>query len=662
MDEQSNPGAAGDSSGEPPALTPFMVGPAGEAIVVAPVTAVSRTSRRKTFGVVLSAFALICASVFVVTTLASSDGSASPEDAVRNLMTALENNDVIGVLESLPPGERSALGDPIKDVLGELQRLEILADFDLGSVPGFEFEVQDMTMASTSLGADVSAVRFTGGTLTSTMRPRDLPIGETLQEFFDEDLDDFEDADEETETTDLADADFDLVTIREQDGWHVSLFYSIAEGIREQGTRLPDFGSGLDPVGADSPEAAVRGLLDAAMDLDVRGVIGMLPPDEMRVLYDYGPLFADDADEAAAEFRAEDGFEAELRELELRSTGSGDRRRVVIDAFDVAFSTDDGSGITARFGDGCLDMEMNYTDEWESWDSDTLQDTMRMCTDGEVLVNGEVPSTDEWGYSDNPFGVSEDMELPELDWDDYVAVTVVEHQGSWYVSPTRSLFDPMLALLREVDADQLRDIFDSFFFFGMGSSASMQFEEVGGSIDGPDVYEDFDGPDCYAAYEQLDENASDEEWDAASEEVESCLDDYDTGNPGEYDDLDLDIEEYPFEDDLDVDPVFDDPLMNCLASSYDMADADLEDDDDPFSPQGLAYLSAIGDCMVDAGEADHPFVACLGPVLDMANATPEQQEAALPELEACFEKSMESMEDDYYYDDQEFEDVGGAVQ
>ena len=96
---------------------------------------------------------------------------------------------------------------------------------------------------------------------------------------------------------------------------------------RARATHLP--ATPIPAVGAATPEEAVRGMIDAAIDLDVARVIELTPPDEMAALHDYGPILVDLAEEALAESDIEselDGVDDLDRCARLRA-GRGDRRR-----------------------------------------------------------------------------------------------------------------------------------------------------------------------------------------------------------------------------------------------------------------------------------------------------------------------------------------------
>ena len=72
--------------------------------------------------------------------------------------------------------------------------------------------------------------------------------------------------------------------------------------------------------------------------LDLEGLIGMLPPTEMRALYDYMPLVMDDYNETVGAF-------ATFATIDLRSLGTSTAAadsgatRVIVESFDIAFSS-----------------------------------------------------------------------------------------------------------------------------------------------------------------------------------------------------------------------------------------------------------------------------------------------------------------------------------
>ena len=108
--------------------------------------------------------AVIGGVVFAALFLAG-ERAGSPEEAVERLFAAVSDEDVLGVLEALPPSERDALSGNLSQIVEELKRLEVLArDADLGRVAGLDLAFEHLELSSTSLGDDVSVVRVDGGT------------------------------------------------------------------------------------------------------------------------------------------------------------------------------------------------------------------------------------------------------------------------------------------------------------------------------------------------------------------------------------------------------------------------------------------------------------------------------------------------------------------
>jgi hypothetical protein len=482
--------------------------------------------------------------------------------------------------------------------------------------------------------------------------PAELPYGDLVRDLAgDEFEDELVDAQGEAETFDLDGIDVDLVTIQEADGWHVSLWYTVAEAARTSGDErppVPDFGnSEIQPIGADSPDAAVEQLLMEALDLDLAGVIGMLPPDEMRVLYDYVPLFLDEAEEAAQEAR-DDGFDAEVRELGVRADGSGSTRRVVVESFDITAGIEGEDSVRATWDGACVAMEITYDDEWDSWDGDRLTDRFEGCNDGTVEVNGESIFEDEEELFDEVITPMQDMFGG--DGSAMLAFTVVESGGKWYVSPTRSLFEPMLVALRGIDSDELRDFVEGFL--DELESPDGLFGEVGGGecfvpveeLDDFDANCDFDdgafeeegdvepvpapGDECYELYDELDLDASDEEWEAADEALDQCLADtgIDTSSPGEECDALWD----GLDDDATAEEL--DAMQAEVAACYDDAGVPVFDPDSPLAGTDDVLIS----CMTELDEAgelgDEPSPEAMDLLIDCVAAEDADHEA-LPCLE-----------------------------
>jgi hypothetical protein len=367
---------------------------------------------------------------FAVTQLAGGDGPGSPEAAVMALLDAASNEDVIGLMEVLPTGERRVLQRSVEDLADQLTRLSVLDEsLDLRSVSGIDLQFEDVELQTEELADGFVTVSVVGGTLEATSLPADLPLGgaiDDIAERLGEEPPELE-SEPTTETVDLAEEEpARLVTVREGGSWRVSIGYSVAEAARETNEwALPALGSGA-PQGADSPEAAVESLIRAGIDLDARRAIDLLPPDEMAALHDYAPLFLPDVEADAAE--ASDDVAIELTDLGLEQRAAGGEALVMIRSFAFEIESDDET-VTAAWDGECL----RVTAPEEEDDFDTC----------ELEIDGDP------------------LELPELREVEYGVVTI-EVGGRWYVSPTRTIFGALAAVLEAIPDDGLADIAEWF--------------------------------------------------------------------------------------------------------------------------------------------------------------------------------------------------------
>jgi len=360
----------------------------------------------------------------------SSSGSDSPEAAVRKLLDAASHEDILGALDTLPPGERDTIKQPLVDVVNELKRLDILsADAKLDAVKGAQVEFSDVKMSKTNVGdgKTVVTVAVTGGEVKLGFDPSKLPVGDFL----------LKNAlngqrpsgDSGTTSHTLSDDDnIKIATVNVGGSWYVSLWYTVAELARaEANLPAPEFGHGIANNGADSPEGAVQELAKAAAALDVRRVIELTPPDEARVLHDYGPLFVTKAEDAVKKLKSENNFTINEPKLELTSSGSGSRRTVSVTSAELS-GTVKGDDFRASISGDCFDIKIPNQDEQKSCTSDSKDQLDSM---GLGSLNFLADS-----------GVKSGVEVVQVD-------------GKWYVSPTYTLTNPIVSILKALDQDQL---------------------------------------------------------------------------------------------------------------------------------------------------------------------------------------------------------------
>lgn len=385
-------------------------------------------------GLVAAAVAIAGGGAFAVANaLSDPTGPSSPDEAVEQFFDSLDNDDLLGMTEAMLPSERESLVEPSLDLLTQLQRLELVDPAMNPEAPSsLDFTVTDLQFVATEIGEGVARVRLLEGVVTVSGSTDDLPVGSLIEEEMGEPI--------PSERIDEQIVDFDdeegamLVAVEEDGSWYLSLWYTVAEYAREEARApIPDFGNGVAPIGAATPEGAVEGLIREAADLDAAGVIAMLDPAEFRALYDYAPLFLDDAEAAVDELLSEarsEGVDWNIESIDARSFEQRGRTVVAVDGF-AAWVEGEGERYSIDFDDECVAITGPDADE-------------RFC-------QGDVQEE---------FGAEFDS-LTEL-FDIDGGVTVVERDGRWYVSGMPSIvgvYADLLAGLDRADLDRIeRDL------------------------------------------------------------------------------------------------------------------------------------------------------------------------------------------------------------
>ena len=238
-------------------------------------------STGKVIAAAVGAVAIVGAGVFAITRISgdgASGGAATPEAAGQALLDAIDDEDVLGSIDVLLPGERETFRDPLRISSRELQRLEVLSDdANLSDIGGIDIIVEDRvgrghrrrtsttssTWRSTAAIVGRSTARrcrsATGSARTSTRTcPSSTPSPSP--------------AEEDT---------FPMTAVREDGRWYLSLFYTAAESTRaETDVDIPAEGIALN--GGDSPEAAMDNVLDGVAQLDLDGRHRRPQPERVR--------------------------------------------------------------------------------------------------------------------------------------------------------------------------------------------------------------------------------------------------------------------------------------------------------------------------------------------------------------------------------------------
>ncbi len=424
---------AGPPPGVPPLGTP-------------PFDAASAPPSRRRKGVLAAAVVTVLAvggaATFAATQMTGGNagGAASAEEVGQQVLTSLENEDVLGLLDVLAPGERELFRQPAIDFVAELSRLEVLSPAaDLAKIEGIDLSVVGgaVQVRDTNV-ADITNLRLTGE-ITATVDGEALPIGDLLLDVADDAEADLAELDDSTSTA----LELPLTAVEVDGRWYLSVFYTAAELAREDSDIPPDIpATGIEPSGGETPEDALDELLDGIEQLDLSAMIASLNPGEASALQRYAPLFVDDAQSMLDEAP----IELEFTQAEYTVTGEGSRRHASIDVLTVEGSAD-GVAFEATYADGCFTV----TSDGETFNSCDL----------DAQLSGEEFEQFDDMFSDGP--VRDLIDVLTEAFADYEqpGLTIVRTDGLWYVSPIGTGFDQYLAIARALDRSELDDLIEA---------------------------------------------------------------------------------------------------------------------------------------------------------------------------------------------------------
>lgn len=357
-------------------------------------------------------------------------GASSPTDAVRKLATSLEGGDLAGALTTLAPSESQLLTDPLDEVVSEYKRLGVFTeDADPEQLSGLSVTTKNLRFDEQSqerINDRVTITKLTSGTITIKGNAAELPL---TPEFKDKIT--AGSTGEDTETIDIAE-DFEdpirLAAVEENGEWYPSLFYTIADNVlQDEGLEWPSQSIAAD--GAGSSDDAVKGVVNAALGGDLKGLITLLPPDEMAVLHDLGPLLVQEADD----FEGAPGAEVTDLQTESKEVAGGTRATIT----SLTLSIEGRTLTVAKSGD-CYEMQAQGKSE-------------RLCADRLTqLAAGQ----DAAGMP--PAVAATVSNLVDGVMKQGVAVVTTEVDGKHYVSPVRTLTELGMTIVRSMQPEDFK--------------------------------------------------------------------------------------------------------------------------------------------------------------------------------------------------------------
>ena len=379
--------------------------------------------------------------------LSSSTGAASPGEAADTLMSAVQEGDVIGMMDSLTPAESAVLSDMVTDYVEELKRIEVL---DPGANPddlsGVDIEATEELVFDPSrakkLNDHLTMAALTDGTLQLSGRFADIPLAKSFKDaVIPPEVQAELQAQDANETLDVGAMVAEtgrpiyVATVLVDGEWYPSLFHTIAfYGLEDAGEQWPS--STTPAVGAASPNEALKALIEGVRTTDIRRVIEIMPPDEMAVLHDLGPLLIEKID---ADPDSQQDLPFELVKLETEEESVSGGTRLTLRELEVR-STDGstpGTIALSRTGE-CYTLRMD-------------QETQQMCSnDLAEQMRADVPDDIP------PAAVEPIIEIVQAFFTESVGVVTVEVDGKHYVSPLRTFSDLGLTLLKSVEPEHIR--------------------------------------------------------------------------------------------------------------------------------------------------------------------------------------------------------------
>jgi hypothetical protein len=436
-----------------------------------PVVAIpARRRGRRRLGAVAAVTALVGAGSFTTYSILASGGdggAATPEEAVTTFVSAVEHEDVLGMIDVTLPEEVGVLRDAVTSATTDATRLDLLSDtFDPNGVKGVDISLDDLVLDTNYLEGGLAVVTATSGTLNVSFDPRAFPFGAKVRELIDAN------APAQSALTDLSTvgAPASLMTVQRDGRWYVSVEYTLAEYIRQStGLEMPG-PVNRSPVGFDSPEAAANGFYDRLAALDLQGVLDTFAPGEDAPAWLAQSWLP--AANAAIEHGRADGWAVGISGLTYETIGNGTRRTLNPVTFKVTGTVpagidQSGSGTTGDHGP--LPFSVDHADGCSTYrgeGANTVFDLeaspqVKQVDGGFELCAPGLPGA--WGLLLLTGGLAD---LP--------AVSVVEAGGKWYVSPLGTLLATVSTSLHDADygSGLLDSVFAAFLFGATTSSGS----------------------------------------------------------------------------------------------------------------------------------------------------------------------------------------------
>lgn len=409
-----------------------------------------KSKRGLIIGLVVALVAVVGGGVtWLALSMGGKSGAASPGEAANTLMTAVQDGDLIGAMDALPPAEASVLSDMVADYVEELKRIEILdSSADASNVSGVDLEATEELKFDDAKAIKVNdhltMAALTDGTLQLTGKFSDVPLAQSFKDaVIPPEVQAELESENPNETLDIGQMvqqtgqPIYIATTNVDGEWYPSLFHTIAYyALQDEGEQFPT--TSTPAVGADSPNAALKALVEAVRTTDIQKVIEILPPDEMAVLHDLGPLLIEKVN---ADPESQQDLPFQLTKLETEESEVTGGTRSTVKSIEATFSDEGQTHTIAYTKDGdCYALVMDGQEE-------------KFCrADIAEQLRTQLPP-------DVPQEVLQPLtEMVDALYERDFGVVTVEVDGKHYVSPLRTFSDMGLTLLKAVKPEHVKQL------------------------------------------------------------------------------------------------------------------------------------------------------------------------------------------------------------
>lgn len=391
--------------------------------------------RGKAIAAAATAVVVIGGGVATYAAVSSGDaggGSATPKAAVQQLVTDLDNSDLVGLLDDLPPSERSAIGKPLQQTFDELKKNDVLKPgADLSKVSGVTVKSAGLTFApkTITINDHVQIVQLTGGTIAVSADATKAPFtSDFLHAVAPGGVSDSHG----TSTIDIAKVvretgrPLRIATQRAGGQWYPSLLYSIADNLAtSNGLHAPGPADRIPAQGGSSADDAVRSFITALLQGNVEQAAEVLDPNSLAVVHDYGKLITSRLHYSAPH--------VQLGDIQFTDTPISGGTRVTIKSLDAV----DGNG-----------GELKLAIDGSCVSATVQQQTRRMCA-SQIL---DLVTSGPFGAH---FTAAQKRALGDLlsGITKAAGMDVAQVGGQWYLDPIRSYFDIANTLLGGLKGD-----------------------------------------------------------------------------------------------------------------------------------------------------------------------------------------------------------------